>query len=689
MAYGVMRPLEFKVHQALHGYVDGHRQLALSVQLKPKDQKTLLALSDISGPGARLDDEGYLTGYPLQDSGYFALAKTWPAPEMPRPGCVWSHTLLIDFNDLATLESLSCFKEAFKRPTSAGDSQDFLEPLYLQQKPATVLPESATEWAKTILTALYGKPRHKIVATRATAEVDDIILTVWAQQWPRLRRGFRFCTLAASDRSTEGASFDLQVLPSTDRTVRSRFPDAVDAESIKSAADSWVTVALNDLTSPAASGLRSFLRKLGSDVAGGRAAFRSLCRLYRAAQAFSHSTEAIQDAITLLQQGDLSTKHGKAARSMVAHAAIKSIDTLDDSSLDFLLDNLKLLEPDVLSASAHAVGRTIWKRYPQRLDEFALEHSDSTNYLSLLSELLSDLDAANLLEGLRQAPQLVDIVLTLRPELLDEKEFWLSSDDKARQSMEMAKTLNLQAQAADALLKFERSDLAIPAVEILGPETIFEALTRNPEVRSQSLSSWVRAASHNVDTIAGFLAHRAGIPKNILHALSQALRPDAVPNSYGTDPWLTAWRNSTSNIPDYEYTFVMAHFLSRALGWRSKSQAELLQMSFEKVHLALARSRITNESWQHLDALLPWSIFWFSWDKCQRLRTGVVNAFVTRDLSPICFARLTEDENLFYSLSISAAQSSRGRKYLKQVLCEMQTDEQNFYKHIRTLQCIV
>jgi hypothetical protein len=58
MAHGVKRSGALKVHQTLHGYSDGHRQLASSVTLKPRDIKTMLVLSDISGPGARIDDRG-------------------------------------------------------------------------------------------------------------------------------------------------------------------------------------------------------------------------------------------------------------------------------------------------------------------------------------------------------------------------------------------------------------------------------------------------------------------------------------------------------------------------------------------------------------------------------------------------------------------------------------------------------
>ena len=204
MAHGVREGERPKVHQAFHGYADGHRQLALSTTLKPKDQKTLLALSDISGPGARLEEEGYLTGYPLTDSGVFALARTWPAPEMPRPGCVWTHTLLIDFADLAVLPYLGVLAGLFRRPSGQGDALWYDKPQKLSTTvDGSLMPEQRS-WARQVLAALYGKPKSRIVALNSNPEVDRAVLALWSQQWPRLRRSFRFCTFAASDRSRGG-----------------------------------------------------------------------------------------------------------------------------------------------------------------------------------------------------------------------------------------------------------------------------------------------------------------------------------------------------------------------------------------------------------------------------------------------------------------------------------------------------
>ena len=54
MALRLDPPAVVKVDQALHGYADGHRQLALSTEIKPADLKTLLVMSDASGPGMRI-----------------------------------------------------------------------------------------------------------------------------------------------------------------------------------------------------------------------------------------------------------------------------------------------------------------------------------------------------------------------------------------------------------------------------------------------------------------------------------------------------------------------------------------------------------------------------------------------------------------------------------------------------------
>ena len=280
MAHAVKERL--KVQQTLHGYAEGHRMLAGSVSLLAKDMRTLLTMSDISGPGARIDSSGYLTGYPLAESGVYALARTWAAPEMPRPGCVWTHTILIDFADLATLASLAELDVLFRRP-ELPTYGNYNKPLGVGHEPvARALTGDNLKWSRKLLSALYGKPGERVIAARpGEVDVDSVVLAIWGQQWPRLRRGFRFCTLVAADRSSEGNVFDLQLLHPTDRGNKTRFLKTVDADTVSGLESPWIEDAMTDLANPDVFGLRSFLHATGSDIDIGRGAFGALCRVHQ------------------------------------------------------------------------------------------------------------------------------------------------------------------------------------------------------------------------------------------------------------------------------------------------------------------------------------------------------------------------------------------------------------------------
>ena len=89
---------------------------------------------------------------------------------------------------------------------------------------ALPLAQKDLTWGKHLLAGLYCKPRNRVVAMRPDGmDLEAVVLSIWSQQWPSLRRGFRFCTWAAADRSSDNQHFDLQLLPPADRSIRTRF----------------------------------------------------------------------------------------------------------------------------------------------------------------------------------------------------------------------------------------------------------------------------------------------------------------------------------------------------------------------------------------------------------------------------------------------------------------------------------
>lgn len=667
MVDGVTNTTRVEVHQALHGYAEGHRQFAASISLKPRDAKALLILSDISGPGARLDDAGYLTGYPLTDTGVYALAKTWPAPEMPRPGCVWTHTLLIDFADLAAVTSVADLLGAFRRP-SLDEHEKFGKPITLNPCPDSARIDKNNEpLARKIVGALYGKSGAKVISVRPTGcDVERLASTIWLQQWPRLRRTFRFCTLSATDRSIEGASFDLQFLPGDNKALRTRFPNAFDADTFSEDDSNWLHEAITDLVQPSPDGLRSFLRRIGGDIAGGRSAFHPLCQLYRLTKKFGSEPDALEAAIQLLD-GELRSAPARAARVLVAAAALPFAGQLSSTGFTYLLDHLDLIESTLVDASADEVGRVVLRRRPTALRDM-LEVDGAVRRLA--ENALMNAPESELLALLHAEPRLALLLLQHRPELAATPNVW-SRDLQAEEAAFKAfhRSQNGARPILVAMMKAGRVDLANRATGESGALEVLKALAS--EIQSGGLSrgdcwSWLRAASQP-STVAQFLSSAEDQPRQLLSLLARGMRPDEVPNEYGEDPWLSALQRAKGSASETDEAYLRAFLLARSLGWKSRNQAELAQVAFEHIYAAAAANRLSDDNWQFLDPLLPRSLLWFSWDRCQRLRAGVVDLFVERRLAPGVFGRLVQNEALFRLLADQAAKTSSGYGYLNEV----------------------
>lgn len=666
MVDGVTNTTRVEVHQALHGYAEGHRQLAASISLKPRDAKTLLILSDISGPGARLDDDGYLTGYPLTDTGVYALAKTWPAHEMSRPGCVWTHTLLIDFADLAAVTSVADLLSAFHRP-SPDEHEKFGKPVTLNLCPdSSPIDEDNGPLARKIVGALYGKSRAKIISVRsAGCDIESLASVIWLQQWPRLRRTFRFCTLSATDRSTEGAGFDLQFLPGNNKALRTRFPNAVDADAVTEDDGNWLDEAITDLVQPSPEGLRSFLRRIGGDIAGGRSAFRPLCQLYRLTKKFGSEPDALEAAIQLLE-GELRGAPARAARVLVAAAALPFAGQLSSTGFAYLLDHLNLIESALVDASADKVGRVVLQRRPTALRDM-LEVDGAVRRLA--ENALMNAPVSELLSSLQAEPGLALLFLQHRPQLAASPKVWSRDLRTEEAAFKALQSQNGAQPFLIAMMKAGRADLANRAIGEVGALEVLKAVTA--EVRSGELSrgdcwTWLHIAAQP-DAVAQWLSSIEDQPRQLLALLARAMRPDDVPNDYGEDPWLSALQRAKGSVSEIDETYLRTFLLARSLGWKSRNQAELAQRSFERIHNTAAANLLSDECWRLLDPILPRSILWFNWDRCQRLRAGIVDIFVERRLAPMVFGRLVQNEMLFRLLADQTAKTSSGCGYLNEV----------------------
>lgn len=674
-----------KVHQALHGYSEGHRQLACSARLSPQDAKLVLVMSDVSGSGVASEGSSYLTGYPLMESGMYALARTWSAPEMPRPGCVWTHTLFIDFPDLAAIGTPSRLAKLFARPDSLSWSTygvpGFLDMLdVVESDPRMSMLDE--DWLAAVLNGLYESAGSRVVAKREpNVPVDDLTLRIWDQQWPRLRRSFRFCTFTTKDRSTPGASFDLQILPGADMSSRARLPNTREVSPMSAECQpDWLMTLMDDARQPNYGGLRDTLKRLGADILGGREAMPVFCAFHRLTSGPVSPTR-LHDAIEMVNEpGPLSSSD--LARAQIADHVLSNVEDADRMALDYLWDQWHYIEPSRLQQRLPQVAAPLWRASQRRL--LAALRNPADDASGWAAQVLKAVPTDEMLADWPERDVPLRELLQARPDLVEIPAFWSVVDIRSSHDLY---GLPMTDTAAVALVHGMESEPGMrAAVQQLGRVhvlKIVQVLSGLNESDGSELR-WVGYCVDDASAVAEFLSGVQVPAQTVLMEIARTMAPDSVPNQYGDDPWYSALlklRNAKGALPHR----LAAYAFSRALGRSSRSIGELLQMTFEQLHIALSNSSLADEDWRLIEPRLSWVSDDKRWNRAGRLRNAVASTYLDRHLWPRGFAWMAADNNVFVALMEETAERWGGKRFLKTVEESLEQETDPFWRARREL----
>ena len=284
-----MRSNEFnEVGQAVFGYSNGHRLLTSTISLSSVDVYELAAASDLA-PGAQISgSSSYLTGFLLPESKLYALIRTWLAPEMPRPGCVWSHVLLLDQALISTQIDLTVLIELHRRPDGYVSDSGFSNPIPINRR----LRGSRADPIITeiVLSACYGDV--PLDANTVDAQTfEQAIFAIWSQQWPRLRRQFVFRSI--------GTTSDLkgQFLHFKRGTSSTQY----------AASSPWLKEAVADAMSPSVTPMRRFLWRYGKDIQSDRETLPELVGIYLTTRSAKRSYDVAEKVFAKYPLGQADT----------------------------------------------------------------------------------------------------------------------------------------------------------------------------------------------------------------------------------------------------------------------------------------------------------------------------------------------------------------------------------------------
>ena len=651
-----------KFDQCLFGYDDGHRLLASSLPLG-SETSLLTELSDLAPGTVFRQSGGYWTGVPAPALGRYVLMRTWPAPEMSRPGCVWTHALLIDLALLESLDDLSVLQDIPVRPDSLINLGLYREPIDVDLARIENARENLSlAIVKQIIVSLYADG-GSVVRVNSPGELDEAIFAVWSQQWPRLRRNFRFQTATSSShRASSFSRFDVTAIlaPTSTETTQG---DRADMP--------WLVDAALDIQEGTSGKLRQFLRTYGRDVRKQRGSFRPLVEIQKLdSQTPTNSGQYLIDIIASAFPG---LEDAKRLKQDIVNGELVSSAQAEIIRFVVLNDGQGLF-PDPSIAGISKLS-ALW---PKQSDE-----------LLRLGEV-----AAESSSGLSKS---ISKVIT---ECIPKKQFWEITTPYPciRKSMLLTHPALLTAEEALTLDDAALIDI-LPLVprEAWGvPELILRLVSRNSEGLARiaferfpnvSAAQVLSAASRSIDNIAApwwrelklrpkLLLQRETLSNvsraSLLYKIADSLgwiTPEVI--SSGPGPWLSALESASFDLWDEQADTFNCFILALALRTGGEEGRDAIEKFFHAVHRKVLRSKLDWRGEELLFPLLP-NLGWMSnWDLGLRLRIAVARAYVDSGWPASSYAFLSPDKKSRLMLAAAASDVPGGAQYAQAAKIEI------------------
>lgn len=656
------------IDQTLHGYADGHQLLASSVDLTSEQQSQLLIMSDLSGPAFRSGYESYLTGYPIPNSGFYCIARTWFAPELPRPGCVWTQTFLIRIEDLARISNFDQFNQLFLRPNNSFELDWYHHRVVLD--PNSAPPPRPLSEVSPVLRALYGTNKKIVMASEGADKFESLVLAIFEQQWPRLRRNFRFCTGALSLRDTE---FDLSISPPEATHSLSDAGLVISERALRSPPpeEEWLEIANRDVVArQQGSKYREFLWRFGPDQPEGRAAFQALTEIYcllysqddeprggKILSAMNHFCSSSESAGRLKaeifgREGKYLSRVGSEADALKLLVTHPYASVIPAASADVAARSAELVRSDMRAATE--IAELAGQMGSENAQKFLEGFFEKTNWSG---------------EYLGQIPlTLLTIILGRHPSLIDQPAVWNRPDRMSVVSkifFQVGSDRDLLRSGLTAMLAANAWDTISALMDNLGSRCISEVFSlieaNSPEDLNYPDAIFAKLADHH--EVWTELNETGQLGPTSLKMLSAELDPRSwYARRLGVGAWVRALKAPGHFLSDLRSLRSAVFLLAIGLSSESPAAASLVSSVFGEVYDAGSVDKLNGRLWQELEPHL--SSYRPSWDKCARLIRTVARAFGERAWPLQDFFLTFKSPDVLSRALVEIDQTYRGYRYI-------------------------
>lgn len=615
------------IQQVLHGYNNGHRLLESSVELSFEDRRTMDILSDSAGINNTMTRKEYISGYPLPSSEYYVLAKTWYADEMQRPGCVWTHSLLIRIEDIHMLGSVEQILHLFVRPD--GKNQ------LLYSKDVEVVPELfyeqeiEIEKLRYVIFTMYNSNENKLIEISEKNYEKEILRVLECMDYTLLAR-FSFCSNTCVYRKIGSKDFVYQMF------------DAQNAYKIYKKDDPNMTFYPNRTLSSYPVWVNKYAetichREIGEwkrfylkyfDLDPQYVFYNKLFRLFLVL--------VNNDLFPVSKYCDIIEKLFDEQALVVEERTFDLFlydDLYDTVFEDYFIEmvgiadrmNSKPTQKDIETLAKKIVVNNLNKVFPML--ELYAHGRLSASKKKVVEAVVRLLNPCDLPKTSHMNREIVMALIASNPKLIMSEDIWSKSREfqcdvigalpNRTNEIELTELLNL-------IIRKSRQDVSKAIYHKMGKRVVrllYEMLKSIREDKFFLSGNWDEVL---LDDMSYAVSHLASIRSNVLRnrlLLKIDTFNDEIRDMLTAEEWFVLFDKTKFHEMSDEMQVKMAiTFLPIVLrGDRDKFQ-EMSNVIFDILHTKLLKSKISCDEWIRFDFLLPEVEPCFAWDKCLRLR---------------------------------------------------------------------
>lgn len=647
-----------KIEQMLHGYDNGHRLLAGSVLLKYKgDMDAIAILSDwseyIATDGG---DSSYVTAYPLKHSGYYVIAKTWYADEMQRPGCVWTHSLLIPLDELNNLDDFSRIKDLFERPDKEKGFDAYSRAFQYEIK--EIRPDSYQ--SLVVDRGLVSLVMHAFLARQATAylaadietyKMDNVMLAVMNMMPQGMLESLSWCTGTSYLRKLNGRPMTVQVVSRSTEVKETHF---------NVSEEPWMSYVVDAIMRGDVN-QGQLLRMFSGDIGDSSEYYAAIVKVLYTLEDYLKYDNTLQEryieTLAIVSKAFPAIASGRIIKKLLVNKGFASrycqeddffllFSTLDingvfdtkETGVDEWLNEfsgrarknyISLLGKICCSENVNEWGQQVLKEsgnvlLSEELTEIAIQDSHLFNTQALLNP--------RVLDKLLWTELTDSEVEALLPMLLDSRTQSGFTQWENLFFVLLEKGMDINSQLAKVIFVKNRRATHNLLDYLNGDEQRYTnyALTQELKLHESEILTW----------LSGAYAIKTNVAYLISCTVDEHSRGVAM---MGAKLWRAFLGLHFQNLNSDIYAFLFA----LSFNWPNDRDAiQLMRVAFYPLHVLQASNNLGYGNWSRISPYMESLIIWDDWDKCKKMRKTVVKRLQLAGMSENALDSFTPDNEL-------------------------------------------